>query len=167
MSGGSFNYLHYAAELGMLTDRLDLVRAMVAFLASQGDTARPAADASKRVLELLEQANAEARKLADIWHTAEWLKSGDHGPEELRKAVARFMLAARSADRDAAASLIVALGHDSEAAAKRGEDAYWRGQVEQCEELIAKLRVLMRQPDPAPPAPQTDAGVLDSPPKDP
>lgn len=78
MSGGSFNYLCYAADTGHLGDHrggiADMARALEEY--EQPAAAKAAAD-TRHVLALLEQADEAAQRLHHVWHAVEWHHSSD------------------------------------------------------------------------------------------
>ncbi|MCW2720703.1 hypothetical protein [Pseudonocardia sp.] len=87
MSGGSYNYL-YCHVRGLEEQRGDL-ESMVDRLAGLG-YATEAAAASRHVLDLLDQAEAAAQKLEDVWRAVEWWDSGDSSEESVREVAAKY-----------------------------------------------------------------------------
>lgn len=78
MSGGSFDYLCYAADTGHLGERrggiADMAKALEEY---EQPAASKAAAETRNVLALLEQADEAAQRLHDIWHAVEWHHSSD------------------------------------------------------------------------------------------
>lgn len=88
MSGGSYNYL--ATHVTGLEDRHDdIVEALAARLDGLGYATEAAAE-TRKVLEILDEAEKVAQRLYDVWHAVEWWDSGDSGEEQVRKAVSEF-----------------------------------------------------------------------------
>ena len=91
MSGGSYNYLYMAADLGLLGERRDDLRAMIDRLAEiPGPEAAKAAAASLQVLTTLEQADHLAQALSDVWHAVEWRDSCDYSDDQVTRELARY-----------------------------------------------------------------------------
>lgn len=91
MSGGSFNYLYLAAELG----RLGECRGMIAEMAEALDEydhprAGQAASDTRRILATLEQADALAKDMAEVWHAVEWHHSCDWGGDDVEEALDKY-----------------------------------------------------------------------------
>lgn len=87
MSGGSFNYL-YTRVRSLGEQRHDL-ESMALVLERQpwgGD----AAIATRRCLTLIDEAEALAQTLEDVWYAVEWWQSGDKGRDDARKAVEAY-----------------------------------------------------------------------------
>lgn len=106
MSGGSYNYL-YCHERGLEEQRDDL-EAMVERLSGL-DYATEAAAASRHVLDLLDRAEAAAKRLEDVWLAVEWWDSGDTGEESVREAAEKY----RSGSEDRARLAAVAARLDA------------------------------------------------------
>lgn len=87
MSGGSYNYL--ATHVTGLEDRSDDIVRMAARLDGLGYATEAAAE-TRKVLEILDEAEKVAQRLYDVWHAVEWWDSGDSGEEQVRKAVSEF-----------------------------------------------------------------------------
>lgn len=91
MSGGSFGYLHLAADLGRLGERRDTVQEMADALNEyQHPGAATAAADAREVLALLSQADEAARRLAGVWRAVEWHYSADWGTDQVRDALAEY-----------------------------------------------------------------------------
>lgn len=88
MSGGSYNYLCWAADSGELSGRRDTITEMAERLEKSGYFA--AARATRNVGILLDGAQRAAQELEDVWHAVEWADSGDSSEEQVRTAVAEF-----------------------------------------------------------------------------
>lgn len=88
MSGGSFNYLYLAADVGNLGDKRGDLRDMANALRDYGDA--DAADATLAVIEKLDAADEAARQLQDVWHAFEYWQSSDRGPDSVVKALAEW-----------------------------------------------------------------------------
>lgn len=93
MSGSSFQYLCYqdAHKLGSgqyLQELQRMHKALVAMNATE------AAQATLRVLNLLEYQQAEIEKAAsqmhDVWHAVEWFHSGDYGEEKCQEILEKW-----------------------------------------------------------------------------
>jgi hypothetical protein len=88
MSGGSFDYLCYAADLGTLGERRGAIEEMAQALdAYDQPAARKAADRTRAVLLALTAADELARQLTDVWHAVEWHHSSDWGEEDVIEAL--------------------------------------------------------------------------------
>lgn len=87
MSGGSYNYL-FLHSRGLDCQRGDLEE-MGKRLAGL-DFAQDAAEATRRVLALLDQAEAASQKLAEVWRAVEWWDSGDSGQDQVRESVIEY-----------------------------------------------------------------------------
>ncbi|HEX7824721.1 MAG TPA: hypothetical protein VF477_07470 [Mycobacterium sp.] len=87
MSGGSYNYVCWHSR-GLDFHRGDIV-AMAARLEGLGYASEVAAD-TRKVLELLDEAETVAKRLEDVWHDVEWCDSGDCGEERVRKTIAEY-----------------------------------------------------------------------------
>ena len=91
MSGGSFNYLCFAEPYELFKHREDL-NYMVAKLAELGHV--DAAKETESVILILNHFEARMRaridRLNDIWHSVEWVESGDSAPERITRAMADF-----------------------------------------------------------------------------
>lgn len=84
MSGGSYNYL-YAWTEDLQTRRSDLedMARRLEGLAWAG----PAAAETRRILRLLNEAEAAAQTLSDAWRAIEWWDSCDWGEDKARRDV--------------------------------------------------------------------------------
>lgn len=87
MSGGSFDYL--GLRVRSLGEQRDALERMAVKLA-EIDGADHAAAATRRVLDLLNEADALADTLAEAWHAVEWWWSGDWGYEQMIEDVAKY-----------------------------------------------------------------------------
>jgi hypothetical protein len=84
MSGGSFDYLCYAVEIGTLGERRGAIEAMAQALDEYDQpAAAKAADRTRAVLAALDAADELARQLSDVWHAVEWHHSSDWGEEDV------------------------------------------------------------------------------------
>lgn len=84
MSGGSFDYL-YSQDL---VTRRETVAEMAKCLREEGH--EDAAIATEKVLSLFDDVEAAQAHLYDVWHAAEWMRSGDTGEDDLRASVERW-----------------------------------------------------------------------------
>lgn len=91
MSGGSFDYLYMAAgsarELG---EKWHEVEAMVDELRGYGPVADRALAAMAEMQAAMAAVLAKSEALADVWHAAEWARSGDWGRNDTMYALERF-----------------------------------------------------------------------------
>lgn len=87
MSGGSYNYLCYQTD-DLTRHRSDLQQ--MAERLGGLDWATGAAAATRNVIRLLDQAEAAAEKLGDVWKAVEWWDSADWGEDQVREAVAAY-----------------------------------------------------------------------------
>jgi hypothetical protein len=94
MSGGSYNYLCYRSH-GLDVQRGDVV-AMADRLFQLGHVAE--AEATRRCLDLLDQAEAAATVLEDVWKAVEWADSGDRGLDDVEGEVAKLRAAGPTPD---------------------------------------------------------------------
>ena len=82
MSGGSFDYLHSRAP--------DDLRSLVDDFTAMADELSGAfpgvARRTRDIARALEVAAVEAEALADVWHAAEWYRSGDYSRAQVRTA---------------------------------------------------------------------------------
>lgn len=84
MSGGSFNYLCYAADIGTLGERRGAIEEMAQALdVYDHPAAAKAAERTRAVLLALSAADELASQLADVWHAVEWHHSSDWGEEDV------------------------------------------------------------------------------------
>lgn len=91
MSGGSFDYLCHAADLGTLGERRGAIEAMAQALDEYDQpAATKAADRTRAVLLALKAADELARQLTDVWHAVEWHHSSDWSEEDVIKALRNF-----------------------------------------------------------------------------
>lgn len=91
MSGGSFNYLYLAADLGQLGDRRGTIQEMANALTEyRHPGAAIAAADTREVLALLAQADEVARRLADVWRAVEWHHSADSGTNRVHDALNEY-----------------------------------------------------------------------------
>ncbi|MEV5944407.1 hypothetical protein [Streptomyces sp. NPDC051994] len=87
MSGGSYNYL-FCHVRGLEEQRGDLEE-MAKRLAELA-YAQGAAEATRRVMALLDQAEAASQELAEVWRAVEWWDSGDYGEDQVREAIEEY-----------------------------------------------------------------------------
>lgn len=87
MSGGSYNYLCHKTD--DLSGRRGTVEEMAQRLEGLPYASEAAAD-TRRVLALLADAQAQAERLADVWHAVEWWDSSDYGEDDVRDAIAKY-----------------------------------------------------------------------------
>lgn len=88
MSGGSYNYLCWAADNAELESRRSDITAMAERL--EKSEYRKAARATRDVLRLLDAAERAAHALGDVWHAVEWADSGDCGEDAVAEEVAKL-----------------------------------------------------------------------------
>jgi hypothetical protein len=88
MSGGSYNYLCTAYQVGKLEERREDIEAMHRRLTELGYHC--AAQATQDVLTQLDRLYTMADRLYDAWHAVEWRDSGDYGDDTLREAMAEW-----------------------------------------------------------------------------
>lgn len=88
MSGGSYDYLCYAIDVGDLAGRRGDMASMAERLERSGYFA--AARATRNVGLLLDSAMEAANALTDVWHAVEWADSGDYGEDQVREVIAKF-----------------------------------------------------------------------------
>ncbi|MBD0743589.1 hypothetical protein [Streptomyces sp. CBMA152] len=89
MSGGSYNYLHTHA--GGLEDQRGDIEAMAKCLAGLPYAER-VAEATRRVMALLDEAEAAAQELADVWKAVEWWDSGDWDENDVREVIEEYRI---------------------------------------------------------------------------
>lgn len=82
MSGGSYDYLHCWDAVGDLSGRRHQLARMAERLEGLPCGGEAAAQ-TRRVLRLLDAAEAVALSLSDVWHDVEWRDSGDYGENEM------------------------------------------------------------------------------------
>ncbi len=87
MSGGSYNYLY--CHVDGLDGRRGDIRRMAERLEDLGYAPEVAAD-TRKVLALLDEAEAVAGRLEDVWHDVEWWDSGDYGEDTVRKTITAY-----------------------------------------------------------------------------
>ena len=87
MSGGSYDYLCFKAD--DLSGHRGTVEAMAQRLEGLPYASAAAAD-TRRILTLLDDAQALAERLADAWHAIEWWDSGDSSEQGAREALAAY-----------------------------------------------------------------------------
>lgn len=88
MSGGSFNYLY--TRVRSLGEQREDLESMALVLERQ-PCAPEAAAATRRCLTLIDEAEALAQTLDDVWYAVEWWQSGDRGKDDARKAVEAYI----------------------------------------------------------------------------
>lgn len=86
MSGGSYDYLCYSDDL---SSRRRTIKRMAERLEGLG-WAPEAAEATRRVIDLLDQADAAADALREVWHDIEWWDSSDYGEGQVREEIDRY-----------------------------------------------------------------------------
>lgn len=92
MSGGSYNYLAYTADLEELLTKKDELERMADRLEGLSEIEFPGAGAAGRMTrELLlkiklweSHASISASLLSDVWKSVEWWDSCDWGPDQVR-----------------------------------------------------------------------------------
>lgn len=94
MSGGSYNYLYSWPE--DLTSRRNDLEEMAKRLEGLA-WAGPAAAETRRIIHLLDEAEATARTLHDAWHAIEWWDSCDWGEDQAREDVEPYRPAVQQA----------------------------------------------------------------------
>ena len=82
MSGGSYDYLF--ARIRTLQDQRARLEEMAERLEDL-PYATEAAEQTRLVLKLLDEADALADKLAEVWHDVEWWDSGDYGERQVQE----------------------------------------------------------------------------------
>lgn len=82
LSGGSYDYLCYWDAVGDLSGRRHQLERMAQRLEALPYAAE-AAEQTRRVLRLLDAAEAVATSLSDVWHDVEWRDSGDYGEAQM------------------------------------------------------------------------------------
>src|SRR5690242_3262703 len=86
MSGGSWNYLVWADDLG---GRIDDLTRMAARL--EAENGPHAARATRDVIRMLNAAERIAdQSLREVWRAVEWRDSSDYGPEAITEAIAEY-----------------------------------------------------------------------------
>lgn len=92
MSGGSYDYLWRAFDMGDISGKEYHLKAMGERLAGLG-----AADAARETYEALliiraaeAQTEAIIGRLRDVWKAVEWVDSCDWGPETIDAALAKY-----------------------------------------------------------------------------
>lgn len=95
MSGGSFNYLCHAEDLGELWAKMDFLEEMASELHKLG-YAEDVAVETKELFELLEKCNNEidqkTKGLKEVWRAVEWWRSCDYGEDDVREALEKYRL---------------------------------------------------------------------------
>ena len=90
MSGGSFNYLCFAAgDPGALAEKMSDLTDMAGELERLTDGKR-AARATMDVIRLLRGAGLASVPLAEVWRAVEWAISGDGHAGQVREALAAY-----------------------------------------------------------------------------
>ena len=93
MSGGSYNYLCDAQDLGDLNAHRYYLEEMATRLTGLG-YAQDAAAETEELLALLRQwevrATVRMRRLSDLWHAVEWWDSCDSGEDRVHEALAKY-----------------------------------------------------------------------------
>jgi hypothetical protein len=92
MSGGSYNYLCFAADLYDLAQKREDLEAMHDRLAAL-PWARTAADETARILAALDRLDSRIRnspELREVWRAIEWWDSCDTGEDQARDALRKY-----------------------------------------------------------------------------
>ncbi|GGU62804.1 hypothetical protein [Streptomyces lavendofoliae] len=97
MSGGSYNYLHelnhglegQRSDIEAMRDRL-LTLAQAHHPGAEKTAATQAAHATQSILDLLDQARAQADTLRGVWHAVEYRDSGDYGDDQVTQALTTY-----------------------------------------------------------------------------
>lgn len=89
MSGGSYDYLCFWDTGVGLTERRHQLQRMAERLEAL-PYATEAAAQTRRVMRLLDAAEAVATSLYDAWHDVEWRDSGDYGEETMAKTLREY-----------------------------------------------------------------------------
>lgn len=98
MSGGSFNFLCQVLDGSRsLGERRCDIERMAKYLDGLGYLTE--AGATRKVLDALDQADALATELQQVWKAAEWHDSGDWGPQLIMDAAVQYRAAALIAAR--------------------------------------------------------------------
>jgi hypothetical protein len=82
VSGGSYDYLYCWDAVGDLSGRRYQLTRMAERLEGL-PCGGEAAVQTRRVLRLLDVAEAVALSLSDVWHDVEWRDSGDYGEKQM------------------------------------------------------------------------------------
>ena len=91
MSGGSFNYLYRAADMGTLGERRGAIEEMASSLEEYDQpAAAKAAERTRAVLLALSAADELAKQLADVWKAVEWHHSCDWSKEDVLEVLQKF-----------------------------------------------------------------------------
>lgn len=90
MSGGSYNYLCFNTD--DLTSRRADLDAMAERLTALG-WAPEAAQATRQVIDMIEQTHAAAELLSDVWRAVEWWDSSDWAEDQVREEIAKHRAA--------------------------------------------------------------------------
>lgn len=88
MSGGSFNYLCHAHDLG--DRRGDIEEMAKAIEAYDHPYASVLARDTRRVLGFLKSADTQAERLHEVWHDVEWHHSNDCGEDQVLQAIQEY-----------------------------------------------------------------------------
>jgi len=89
MSGGSYDYLCFWDTGIGLTERRHQLQRMAERLEALPYAAEAAVQ-TRRVMRLLDAAEAVATSLHDVWHDVEWRDSGDYGEETMAKTLREY-----------------------------------------------------------------------------
>lgn len=97
MSGGSYNYLCHALDLGDLLNKQSDLSEMTDRLSGLG-YAEDAAEETYLLLTLLRQfetrSEVHVQRLRDLWKAVEWWDSGDSGEDRVKEALKVYREAA-------------------------------------------------------------------------
>jgi hypothetical protein len=93
VSGGSYNYLCLAQDIGDLITHEGDLRDMADRLVGLG-YAQDAAKETEELICMLNQAkmriSTRMQRLHDVWRSVEWMDSGDSGEEAVKKSLQRY-----------------------------------------------------------------------------
>ena len=89
VSGGSYNYLCYATTQEHIGAREGTLRLMYNRLMELAPTSSATLD-TRDLIRLLDQAQALAEKLSDVWYAVEWADSSDWTIEDAMKEIGKY-----------------------------------------------------------------------------
>jgi len=90
VSGGSFNYLYYAAgDVGEIGRRLDALKEMSEWLNKYAPESHAACDTIE-VLTAIAAVEFASDRLRDVWHAIEWFESCDIGSDQMLAALREY-----------------------------------------------------------------------------
>ncbi|MFI6979328.1 hypothetical protein ACIBSV_12180 [Embleya sp. NPDC050154] len=93
MSGGSYNYLCFALDIGELHTRINDLDEMTDRLAALGyadDAARESAELLARLRQWDVRATVAIKRLRKVWEAVEYWDSSDAGEDDVRAALAEY-----------------------------------------------------------------------------